>query len=185
MFLLAGLMGMMAVGAMAYIALSIPETSPKHHDDTCKAAADKGPGDVYSAIPQDSTDEVTPTSYDPGVDAAEHSGANCADMVINGDGADTIAIGNWLNDDHQAEVADFSTDEDSLLVVYDDQSRSDPGARSEGRPQVGIERDGTDSARRYVTLDGVRIAAVDNAEGLTLGHIALMGQSALTVRRAA
>ena len=96
--------------------------------------------------------------------------AGAGDIVTAGEGADTIALTDWLNKDHQAEVMDFSASDDSLMVIFDDGADPDP--------EVGIEADEDDADRQYITLNGVRIAAIIGADGLTLDHITLVPQSA-------
>jgi len=93
------------------------------------------------------------------------------DIISTGDGADTVALGDWLSQDHQAQVTDFSTAEDSLMVIYDDLVDPDP--------EVTITRDEDDQSRQHVALNGVRIAAVDGADDLTLDHVTLIAESTL------
>ncbi len=92
-------------------------------------------------------------------------------IMVGGDGDDTIVLHHWLEQEHQAQVNDFSTEEDSLMVLYDDGDDPDP--------YIGIEPDEVFSDRQYVTLNGVRIASVDGAADLSIDHIKLVGKSAL------
>ncbi|RKF16202.1 calcium-binding protein [Roseovarius spongiae] len=103
--------------------------------------------------------------------------AGAGDMVTGGEGADTVALGDWLNGEHQAQILDFATEEDNLMVIFDDIADPDP--------EVAIERDEDDANIRHLVLNGARIAAVHGAPGLTLGHVTLMGQSVLAEGAAA
>lgn len=93
------------------------------------------------------------------------------DIISTGDGADTVALGDWLSQDHQAQVTDFSAAEDSLMVIYDDSVDPDP--------DVTITQDEETPSRQHVELNGVRIAAVDGADDLTLDHVTLIAESTL------
>jgi len=99
------------------------------------------------------------------------------DIVTAGSGADSIALGDWLSQEHQAEILDFAVEEDQLMLVYDDISGEEP--------EVALEADEDDPSSQHVVMNGVRIAVVANAEGLSLDHIVLVGQSALGVQTAA
>lgn len=102
--------------------------------------------------------------------------AGAGDHVDTGSGADRVALGDWLSQDHQAEIAGFSAEEDRLMIVYDDTVDPDP--------RVTLEEDEEEETRRHVLLNDVRIAAVSDAAGLTLDRIALVAQSDLDGLRA-
>ncbi len=93
------------------------------------------------------------------------------DIVTTGDGADTVILGEWLSEGHQADILDFDIDQDLLRIVFDDSIDPDP--------DVSIQQDSDDPALQHVVLNGVRIAAVYNCDGLNLSHIALVPQSVL------
>jgi len=93
------------------------------------------------------------------------------DIISTGDGADTVALGDWLSQDHQAQITDFSVTEDSLMVIYNDDADPDP--------EVTLEQDEEHQTRQHVVLNGMRVAAVDGADGLTLDHITLIAESTL------
>ncbi|HAR54358.1 calcium-binding protein [Roseovarius nubinhibens] len=94
------------------------------------------------------------------------------DTVTAGTGADRIVLGDWLSAAHQAEILDFSSEEDTLMVVYDDQAGTEP--------DVTIEPDEKDASAQHITLNGERIALVHNAPLLDPSHLRLVGQSTLT-----
>ena len=131
--------------------------------------------DVINGAPNGQSDEDVDFLNGGGGDDLIIAGGS--DIVTAGDGADTIAIGDWLTEEHQAEITDFSANEDRLMVVYDDLNDEDP--------HVSLEQDEETPDRQHLVLNGVRIAAVDNAEDLTLGHIFLIGQTALSESTAA
>ena len=91
------------------------------------------------------------------------------DMVTAGAGEDSIVLGDWLSQDHQAEVLDFSAAEDSLMMFFDDSDGTDP--------EVSLEADEENATTQHLVLNGVRIAMIANAEGLSLDHITLLPQS--------
>ncbi|SEK79003.1 Hemolysin-type calcium-binding repeat-containing protein [Roseovarius nanhaiticus] len=97
--------------------------------------------------------------------------AGAGDVVTTGEGADTVILGDWLSAAHQAEILDFEPDEDTLMVIYDDLQGD--------VPEVGLAADPEDAGLMRVIMNGVAIAAVNNAAGLNAGHITLLGSSLL------
>ncbi len=97
--------------------------------------------------------------------------AGAGDIVTGGDGADSVLLGDWLSAGHQAHILDFMPEEDTIMVVFDDTSEDDP--------DVDLVPDAEDAGLQHVTLNGVPIAAVNNAAGLNAGHITLIGSSLL------
>ena len=116
-------------------------------------------------------DDMDGADYLNGGGGGDLIAAGAGDIVTTGDGADTVLLGEWLSMEHQAEILDFAPDEDTLMVVYDD-----TGADV---PEVDLAPDPDDSSLQYVMLNGVQIAAVNNAPGLNAGHITLIGYSLL------
>ncbi len=96
-----------------------------------------------------------------------------ADLVTTGEGADTVVLGPGTDEVPATEILDFAPEEDRLVVVYDDCA----GAV----PQITIEPDEDAPARQHLLLDGMRIAAIGDAPGLTLDHVVLLARSALPV----
>ncbi|SLN57392.1 Hemolysin, chromosomal [Roseovarius litorisediminis] len=97
--------------------------------------------------------------------------AGQGDVVTGGRGSDTIALSDWLDQPHQAEILDFNVDEDGLMVIYDHETDPDP--------EVSLERDEIDESRQHLLLNGVRIATIANAQNLGLEHITLMTENDL------
>ncbi len=91
------------------------------------------------------------------------------DIVTAGAGKDSILLGDWLSQGHQAEVLDFSAAEDFLMVFYDDSDGADP--------EVGLETDENNADNQHIVLNGVRIAMIANAGDLSLDHITLLPHS--------
>ncbi len=97
--------------------------------------------------------------------------AGCDDIVTTGSGADTVILGHWLDAGHQAEILDFSPDEDRLLVVFDDSDGTEP--------EVTLQPDGDNPDHQRLLLNGEPITRIANAQGLTLDHVSLLPQSEL------
>jgi Ca2+-binding RTX toxin-like protein len=104
-----------------------------------------------------------------GGDGADTILAGSGDIVTAGRGTDFLTMGHWITD--PVQVVDFDATEDSLIVVYDDTTGTDP--MIELRPDDG----GTDRVDLF--LDGTHIASLAGGSGLTLSDIALVGQSQL------
>ncbi|WP_299846134.1 hypothetical protein [uncultured Roseovarius sp.] len=150
MLLLAGLMGMLAVGATALVWLDLaydPKEDPKN--DSLEDGAE--PSDISAT---DSEDLIE----------AESDAAEVEDNV-------------FATRTDAADISSFSAEDDRLVIVFNDHFDPDP--------EVGLEVDERDLSRAHVTLNGIRIAAVDEAEGLTLDHIALVAQSSVEIPAAA
>jgi len=97
--------------------------------------------------------------------------AGQGDIASIGSGADSVILGEWLRAEHQAEILDFSTAEDTLLVVYDDAG----GAV----PDITLESDPDTAGTQHLVLDGSAVAVIANAQGLTLDHVTLLPESGL------
>ena len=99
--------------------------------------------------------------------------AGRGDIVTTGGGSDTVMLGDWLDADHQAEILDFSAADDMLMVFHD--------APEGAEPEITLEPDADDPAAQRLLLDGIEIARIADAEGLTLDHVALVAQVQLPV----
>ncbi len=97
--------------------------------------------------------------------------AGQGDTVSGGAGADTFALGHWITQPHQSEITDFSVEEDTLMVIYDDIADPDP--------DVALEPDPEDADRQHLLLNGMRIASIAGGDGLGLGHVTLVAASSL------
>jgi len=95
------------------------------------------------------------------------------DVVTAGSGSDTVMLGDWIDADHQAEITEFSAGEDMLVVLYEDAAVP--------APDLSLAPDDADPAAQRLLLEGVEIARIANAVGLTPAHVALMPQKDLPV----
>jgi Ca2+-binding RTX toxin-like protein len=93
------------------------------------------------------------------------------DIVSTGNGADTVLLNARLANDHQPLITDFSAEEDSLAVIFDDFADPDP--------DVTIEEDPDLPSRLSVLINGNTVASLDHSPGLTLDHVTLIPQSTL------
>lgn len=105
-----------------------------------------------------------------GGDGADTIIAGDGDIVTSGRGADLLAMGHWITD--PVQVVDFDPAEDSLIVVYDDSAPTDP--------IVELRPDDSGSDQIALYLDGIQIASLAAASGVSLDNIALLGQSQMT-----
>ncbi|WP_210878585.1 calcium-binding protein [Roseovarius autotrophicus] len=96
--------------------------------------------------------------------------AGRSDIVTTGSGADRVVLGDWLDAAHQVEILDFSAEHDLLMVVYD---------KTGPEPDIALAPDAEAASDMRLLLNGVEIARIANAEGLTLDHVALVSQSEL------
>ena len=211
MLFLAGLMGVLAVGATALVGLEVASEPDEERVEDERGVVDGAQDQAssgedlisiatagFEVVSHMSEDAETTTHVISDVSDtlgapentpdffAEEYGAVFGGVVPAAVGSDEqadeiasdaeiIAPQDFLTEMHQDEVTDFSAADDQLVVVFDD--LVDPN------PLVGLEEDEHQNTRTHLTLNGVRIAAVDEAEGLTLDHITLVAQS--TVENAA
>ncbi len=101
--------------------------------------------------------------------------AGHGDLITTGAGADTVLLGDWIEEGQAVEIVDFQPEEDRLIVFYDAQAGDEPSLSLEPEPEGGTSQ--------AVLLNGVQIATIGNATGLTLEHIALLPREALPVIR--
>jgi Ca2+-binding RTX toxin-like protein len=95
--------------------------------------------------------------------------AGRGDIVTTGSGSDTVMLGDWLDAGHQAEILDFSVATDMLVVFY--------GETESAGPDIALKPDSENPASQRLLLDGVEIAHIANAAGLTLDHVALVAKA--------
>ena len=97
------------------------------------------------------------------------------DIVSAGDGADEIVLGDWLGAGEAAEILDYSAEDDSLVLVWDD------GSANSEEPSItlSLDTDEYDAAQTIFMLDGAVVAMV-NGTALTVADIALIPLSTAT-----
>lgn len=88
------------------------------------------------------------------------------DYGHGGDGADEFAVGDWIDPANPATIIDYTGGEDQLTVIYDAEGGDAPELTIE--PSEGIP----DAA--WIVLNGVRIAEVWDAGGLTAADVKLI-----------
>ncbi len=94
------------------------------------------------------------------------------DIVTAGEGTDEIVLGDWLSSGEAAEILDYSADDDSIVLVWDDSGE-------QGEPQITLSADPDDINQTLVMLDGAVVATV-NGTDLLPGDIALIPLSTAT-----
>jgi Ca2+-binding RTX toxin-like protein len=96
------------------------------------------------------------------------------DIVTGGEGADQIVLGDWLASGEAAQITDYSSAEDSLVLVWDDS----PGDSQE--PLISLTPDPEATGQTFVMMNGL-IVAVVNGSDLEPGDIALIPLSTATM----
>jgi len=89
--------------------------------------------------------------------------AGSGDYLTGGEGADRFQLGDWLEEGDSARITDFDKAEDSIEVVYDPAIHPDP--------QLTLQTGAAGEVSVY--LDGLPLAVVTGAKGLTLGDFVL------------
>lgn len=91
------------------------------------------------------------------------------DVVTSGEGDDTVVLGDWIAKGKPVDITDFDISEDSLVVVVEDDGFENA--------EITIEDDVTNPGTSSVMLNGVEIARVDSASGLTPADINLINHT--------
>jgi Ca2+-binding RTX toxin-like protein len=94
------------------------------------------------------------------------------DVVTSGDGADNIIFGDWITDGNATVIEDFEAESDSLLVVWYDATPDDE------EPEVTIESDPDHANQNLIRMNGVIVASVKSADGLTAADVSVVPLSA-------
>lgn len=95
------------------------------------------------------------------------------DVVTAGEGADELVLGDWLTSGDAARIMDYSAEDDSIVLIWDDSA--DGGSE----PQISISPDPDVADQTLVLLDGTLVAKV-NGVNLLPGDIALVPLSSAT-----
>lgn len=93
-----------------------------------------------------------------------------------GDGADEIILGDWLAGGETTAIMDYTSADDSVVLVWDDASADSV----EPRITLGSDLDENNVAQTLVMLDGTVVATV-NGTDLTVDDIALIPLSTATL----
>lgn len=97
--------------------------------------------------------------------------AGAGDVVTAGNGADQIVLGDWIIGEANAQIIDYSAEEDSLLLVWDD------AVENAVAPTVEVATDPDDAGRCLVMMDGTVIASVNGGD-LSANDVSLLPLSA-------
>jgi Ca2+-binding RTX toxin-like protein len=101
-----------------------------------------------------------------GGDGADSLVMGSGDLANGGEGGDLFALGEWIDPDSPATILDYNGAEDQIAVVYDPASGTDP--------EITIEPSDSNADAAWVLLNGVRMAEVLNADGLTADDVLLV-----------
>lgn len=82
------------------------------------------------------------------------------DVATGSEGNDTFILGDWIADGQIAVVQGFDTNEDALVVVYDDANYSE-------MPSVTAAPDGGNADVTHISLNGTVIASLQGVSGLS------------------
>jgi hypothetical protein len=157
MLWLAGLMGMMAVGAVTFIDSGI-QSDP---DDANTPASSTDQDDILSGT-------VGEDALDGGAgDDQIIAGQN--DIVTTGTGNDTVVLGDWITEGHTAQIMDFNCEEDNILLVWDDANGEEP--------TVDLQPNPTNPNLIQILMNGTAVADVDAGSDIELSDIVLIAQS--------
>jgi Ca2+-binding RTX toxin-like protein len=88
-----------------------------------------------------------------------------SDIANGGGGADTFILGDWIKDGEHAVIQDFTAGEDQIFLAYNPILHPNP--------VLSVSLDQTTGENAFIILDGVLLAEVTGASGLTVGDILL------------
>ncbi|MDA7425785.1 calcium-binding protein [Thalassococcus lentus] len=103
-----------------------------------------------------------------GADGADTIAIGTADVVSGGDGADTMVLGHWITGD-AAELVDFDSAEDQIMIVYDDSTNDEP--------ELDIRLSADDPNISEIVLDGHVVSTLPTADAPGLDAVVLVGES--------
>lgn len=154
MLLIAGMLGLVAVGSIA-MAASIPlEEESFDSPEQIVEPAEPARGEEDDMV--NGNDSNTPDgAADPGL--APETG----DLPV--------VWSDWMSDGPDSVLADFDPDEDLLVMVCDLNDGDDP--------DVTVKKDPDSPGDRMVCLNGHVIARVADADGLTPNHVLLVDRA--------
>ncbi len=105
---------------------------------------------LYGAEEAGDGDQVAESDFLNGGGGDDTIVTGASDIVTAGDGADTIVLGDWNIDGDAAQLMDFDSAEDRLMLVWNQASD----------PTVEILADPVTSGLSHVIVNGFEIAAV-------------------------
>ena len=128
---------------------------------------------------------VTPETRDAGAaDADTLNGGAGEDVLLGGsgdwlhggEGGDSFALGDWIDPNAPATIADYTVGQDRLAVIYDPQGTA--------TPQISIEPSEAHPGAAWILLDGIRLAEVLDAAGLNAQDVALLTPAQFAAQQA-
>ena len=96
------------------------------------------------------------------------------DVVTGGEGADEIVLGDWLTSGEAAQIMDYTAEDDSILLVWDD------SIETSTEPQITVSADPDTPDQTLVLLDGIVVASANGGD-LLPSDIALVPLSSATL----
>jgi hypothetical protein len=95
------------------------------------------------------------------------------DIVSAGDGADEIVLGDWLVSGDAAQIVDYTADDDSIVLIWDD------SVANSDEPEINVKNDPETDNQSLVLVNGAIVATV-NGNDLVTSDVALIPLSTAT-----
>lgn len=92
------------------------------------------------------------------------------DTVTTGHGDDVVVLGDWIAQGHSAKVSDFDAQDDTLMMIWDDNTHAEP-------PTLTLRADDSDSNTMHILLNGAETATVKGGRGLTAADVVMISLS--------
>ncbi|WP_413849888.1 hypothetical protein [Tateyamaria sp.] len=125
--------------------------------------------DVINGVEDDpdtaEADDIDGSDYLNGGSGDDIIVAGNDDMVTSGEGADTVVGGTWIADDPAMDIVDFDSEDDNILLVYEDGTEV---------PDVSLLADPDDPDVTQVFMDGVAVANILNGADIGMDDISIM-----------
>lgn len=161
MMFLAGLMGMVLVGATVFVGMDDTESAAEsdaamHGETEANAAVEPGVARIGETI--------------AGGESPESISGGAGDIMPAGGRPGTIFVSDWAPDGG-AEFPELDLSKDTLVVLYDDEA----GDQS---LELNLIQDEADATVTHVVLNGDVVLTLHDAAKLRLGDIQLVPRSA-------
>lgn len=90
------------------------------------------------------------------------------DIITSGSGADQLVLGDWISEGHSVQVVDFASQEDDLLLIWDD------SLESTTEPEIGLNIDPDTPDETQILMGDMIVARIGDGLLITMQDIALM-----------
>ncbi len=145
-----------------------------HGDDLLRGGAGQdtlfgGQGNDLIIGADDGETGSAATDFLNGGDGLDTIIAGEGDIVTTGAGADTIVLGDWIIQGEAADVMDFESGEDKLLIGWDTENDPDPA--------IDIEQDPQNPNVTRVSINGEEIATLLGGGAVLPSDIVLMNEA--------